>query len=119
MKLFLGLTFIFLTFSSVQADIWKKIFKVETVSTSNEDQFRYGFQIGYQDAMNGQTNYLPDKTPFVRGYFEGRKQAFQDLMIRSGYFNQNNVIIINDQKRNMYIPIEDQAYMYQKGGIVQ
>lgn len=113
--IFLLLIGLFLT-TSANADIWKKMFKVEKVSNTNEDQFRYGFQMGYQDALNGQTNYLPDNTPFVRGYFEGRRQAFQDLMIRSGYFNQNNVIIINDPRKGVDFPFpEKEAKLYQGG----
>lgn len=82
--------------SSAQADFWSKMFhKVD--SNNPREMAEYGFQVGYQDAMNGQTNYAPSRDPFVQGYYEGRRTAIQDMMIQQRIEAQqypSNIIVI-------------------------
>jgi hypothetical protein len=97
-----GILVLCLLSSLASADIWSKMFKFQRVQNTPQSMFNYGFQVGYQDAMNGVTNYSPSRDPFVQGYFEGRRNAIYDMMIqeRNAYHQQQ--MMGQEQNQNFY-----------------
>lgn len=94
--------------SSVNADMWSKMFKVKKVQNNPQDLYEYGQQVGYNDALNGERNYRPTNEPFVRGYYNGQRQAIYDSQQR--YYDehpdqmpQQPVIIIYPDNRGYIV----------------